>query len=37
MGATSQIVTFTRLERLAKDKRSPLLDPFVSLKENEVL
>jgi hypothetical protein len=28
---------FTRLERLARDKRTSLLGPFVSYKENEVL
>jgi hypothetical protein len=28
---------YTRLERLARDQHSILLDPFVSYKENEVL
>jgi hypothetical protein len=28
---------WTRLERLAQDKQSNLLGPFVSYKENEVL
>jgi hypothetical protein len=28
---------YTRLERLARDKHSCLLGPFVSYKENEVL
>ena len=33
----SYVLLYTRLERLATDKHSSLLDPFVSYEENEVL
>jgi len=37
MGPISLIVIYIRLERLARDKNSSLLGPFLSCKENEVM
>jgi hypothetical protein len=37
MGEISFIVFYTRLERLARDKHSSLLRPFISYEENKVL
>jgi hypothetical protein len=37
IGPNKLVLHFTGLERLARDKHSSLLDPFISYEENEVL
>ncbi len=37
MGQETSVLHYTRLVKLAGDKNSNLLGPFVSYKENEVL
>jgi hypothetical protein len=37
MGAMSRVLHYTWLKRLARDKHSSLLGPFVSYEETEVL
>ncbi len=37
MGQQASVLHYNRLERLASDKHSSLLGPFISYKESEVL